>query len=133
LLGNNVGVEAHRAALADQGFAYISGGFGTVAEAFGEAWALVDPLVPADAFAPLSVIGDFVIPPPDAAETRDFQTLHFDFGLPIDPKMRRDVAQYTALHIGHGAPPTSALTRLVPIAGLLRQRAWPTREESAVS
>jgi hypothetical protein len=127
LLGNNVGVEAHRAALADQGFVYISGGFETVEEAFGEAWALVDPLAPANAFAPLSVIGDFVIPPLDTAETRDFQTLHFDFGLPIDPKMSRDLALYTALHVSHGAPPTSALTRLVPIAGLLRQREWPTR------
>jgi hypothetical protein len=89
---------------------------------------LVDPLVCADALAPLCVLGDFVIPPPDATETRDFQTLHFDFGLPIDPKRRRDAALYTALHVARDATPTSALTRLVPIAGLLRQRAWPTRE-----
>jgi hypothetical protein len=129
LLGNNVGVEAHRAALADHGFAYVSGGFGTVEEAFSEARSLVDSFVAADVFAPVSVIGDFVIPPPDAPETRDFQTLHFDFGLPIDPKIRRDVALYTALHVSDGAPPTSALTRLVPIAGLLRQRAWPAREQ----
>jgi hypothetical protein len=122
-------VEDHRTALADHGFAYVPGGFETVEEAFGEAWALVDPLVPADALASLSVIGDFVIPLPDAVETRDFQTLHFDFGLPIDPKLKRDVALYTALHVGRGLPPTSALTRLVPIATLLGQRAWPPREE----
>ena len=70
MLGNNAGGQTHRAALADQGFAHIPGGFATVEEAFGEARALVDPLVPADALAPLCVLGDFVVPPPDTTSDR---------------------------------------------------------------
>ncbi len=45
------------------------------------------------------MIGDFVVPPLDGGETRDFQTLHFDFGLPLDPKVDQDVARYTALYV----------------------------------
>lgn len=76
---------------------------------------------------PLSVIGDFVLPPPDGAATRDFQTLHFDFGVPLDPGGIHDVARYTALHIPIERGGVSAVTRLVPLADLLGQRAWPSR------
>jgi len=57
--------------------------------------------------------------------TREFQTLHFDFGLPLDPKLDHDVARYTALHIPSGVGSVSAVTRLVPLAELLSQRRWP--------
>ena len=77
----------------------------------------------------LSVIGDFVLPPLDGAETRDFQTLHFDFGLPLDPKVEGDVARYTALYIPADVTGVRAVTRLVPLAALLAQRSWPPSSE----
>ncbi len=76
-----------------------------------------------------SILGDFVLPPLDGPETRDFQTLHFDFGLPLDPKVHQDVALYTALYIPDGAPNVSAVTRLVPLRPLLEQRTWTSRAE----
>jgi hypothetical protein len=57
-----------------------------------------------DGLGPLSIIGDFVLPPLEGPKSRDFQTLHFDFGLPLDPKVNQDVARYTALYIPAGAP-----------------------------
>jgi hypothetical protein len=78
---------------------------------------------------PLSIIGDFVIPPLEGPETRDFQTLHFDFGLPLDPKVEQDVARYTALYIPTDVADVQAITRLVPLAALLEQRSWPPAEE----
>ena len=78
---------------------------------------------------PLSIIGDFVLPPLDGAATRDFQTLHFDFGLPLDPRVAQDVARYTALHIPADVTGVQAATRLVPLAALLGQRSWPPPAE----
>ncbi len=79
--------------------------------------------------SPLSLIGEFVIPPADGPPTRDFQTLHFDFGMPLDPKVEQDIARYTALYVPDRATGVSAVTRLVPISGLLQQRTWPARRE----
>jgi hypothetical protein len=73
----------------------------------------------------IEVIGSFVVPPPDGPSSRDFQTLHFDFGLPLVPIAPADVARVTALHIPASAPSARALTRFVPLRGLLGGRAWP--------
>lgn len=117
------------AALADPGFAWIVDDFSTPEEAFDTARALIAARCAIDEVAPLTVIGDFVIPPLDGRETREFQTLHFDFGLPLDPKVDQDVARYTALHVPSTARSVSAVTRMVPLAALLSQRDWPARVE----
>jgi hypothetical protein len=116
-------------ALAERGFALIGGGLETSEEAFDAARALIDTHWAAHGVAPLSVIGDFVIPPVEGPQTRNFQTLHFDFGLPLDPKVEHDLARYTALYVARGAVDASAITRLVPLVALLSQRTWPAREE----
>jgi Taurine catabolism dioxygenase TauD, TfdA family len=112
-------------ALRSDGFALVEGPFGEVAEAFAVAGALVAASQSEDGQAPLPVIGDFVLPPPDGEATRDFQTLHFDFGLPLDPKLNQDVARFTALYVPVDVAIVSAVTRLVPLVALLGQRAWP--------
>ncbi len=75
------------------------------------------------------VLGDFVIPPRDGPPSRDFQTLHFDFGLPLVPVLPADVARFTALHVSADVAPSDAVTRLVPLHGLLAGRPWPDRDE----
>lgn len=77
----------------------------------------------------LEVIGDFVVPPIGGGRSRDFQALHFDFGLPLDPRTPRPVAHYTALHISVDRGPVEAETRLVPLDALLGQRRWAPRDE----
>ncbi len=114
-------------ALAEHGFAWVRSGFRDPEDAFATARALIDARSPDDLV--LSVVGDFVLPPLDGQESRDFQTLHFDFGIPLDPKVPQDVARYTALHVPKGLGVVSALTRLVPLDALLSQRAWPPRAE----
>jgi hypothetical protein len=127
--GDNVTVENYVAALGDRGFAWIGDDFPNADEAFGAARALIDARSAGDGPATLAVIGDFLIPPLDGQQSRDFQTLHFDFGLPLDPKVDADVARFTALYIPTAVGSISAVTRLVPLAGLLRQRAWPSSTE----
>jgi hypothetical protein len=123
--------EIARAAFSWSGgkFAQINGPFRTSDEAFDAAGALVEMCQLERDLPPLSVIGDFVLPPLGGAETRDFQTLHFDFGLPLDPKVGGDIARYTALHIPASVTGVHAVTRLVPLAALLGQRSWPTPAE----
>ncbi len=125
----NARLESARAALSSRGYAWIERAFETPEHAFGLARALVAECCANDRSAPLSVIGDFVIPPADSGQSRDFQTLHFDFGLPLEPSAEQDVARYTALHapkcIGH----VSASTRLVALSGLLSQRTWASRPQ----
>jgi hypothetical protein len=75
------------------------------------------------------VIGSFVVPSLDAQATRDFQCLHFDFGLPLDAKVEHDVARYTALYVPSAVEEVFALTRIVPLSALLAQRPWPSRTE----
>ena len=117
------------AELSSSGFAQISGPFRTSNAAFDVAGALVETCRLEHGLPSLSVIGDFVLPPLDGAETRDFQTLHFDFGLPLDPKVEGDVARYTALYIPADVTGVRAVTRLVPLAALLAQRSWPPPAE----
>jgi len=117
------------AQLNDRGFVWIRNPFPTLDEAFDTACALIDACCAADGLADLAVIGDFVLPPIDGEATRGFQTLHFDFGLPLEPKLEQDVARFTALHIPRGIGSVSAVTRLVPLAALLSQRSWPPLPE----
>ena len=70
-----------------------------------------------------------MIAPADGVPSRDFQTLHIDFGVPLAPARPSDVARFTALHIGDGSASSGALTRLVPIGALAAARVWPEREE----
>jgi hypothetical protein len=116
------GMDDGAVALRDRGFWLADGDFSTRDEAFEAAQAVVGRRCGADGVEPLAVIGDFLIPPPDGAASRDFQTLHFDFGLPLVPTVAQDVARYTALYIAQSAARVSATTRLVPLAALLRRR-----------
>ncbi len=118
----------YAAALIDPGLLRISDEFPEVEDAFAAARSLIDEVTTSRGGFPLSMIGDFAIPPP-GTPVRDFQTLHFDFGLPLDFETRRDVARYTALHIPRELKPSSAVTRLVPLDGLLGQRTWASRAE----
>lgn len=113
--------------LSDQGFARIPGPFTRLEDAWSAAQALVEACGTLE--APVEVIGDFVIPPLDGVPSRDFQTLHFDFGVPLAPVLPADVARFTALHVVAEAPPGDAVTRLVPLRALLPARRWPDRDE----
>ena len=97
------------------------------AAAFAQAQELVEECAALDGHAELSVIGDFILPTPDGEPTRDFQTLHFDFGIPLHPLRDQDVARYTALFIPNSAVGVTAMTRLVPLSALLGQRRWPNQ------
>jgi len=117
------------AELGSRGVARIAGPFGTSQEADEVASALVEVSRLEHGLPPLSIIGDFVVPPLDGGKSRDFQTLHFDFGLPIDPKVEWNVARYTTLHIPADAAGVHAVTRLVPLVALLSQRSWSPPSE----
>lgn len=97
------------------GFVRIRGPFGTVAEAWRAAEEQVE--------GGLQVLGDFVVPPAGGPASRDFQTLHFDFGLPLVPVQPADVARFTALYVA--GPTGGAMTRLVPLRSVLGGRDWP--------
>lgn len=103
------------------GFVILDGPFSTARGAFDSAAALLGEIPVEPGFSPLEVIGEFVIPPISGPPSRDFQTLHFDFGLPLNPLVANDVARYTALHIPLRAAPSRAITRLVPLRPLLEQ------------
>jgi hypothetical protein len=105
--------------LHSKGFTRIAGPLGTTRDADEVSGALVDACRLRRGLPPLSVIGSFVVPPPEGRPTRDFQTLHFDFGLPLDPKIRQEVARYTALYVPADVAGVQAVTRLVPLAALL--------------
>lgn len=117
------------AQLSTCGYARVDGPFRTSDEAFAVAGSLVELCRLERGLAPLSIVGDFVVPPLGGAETRDFQTLHFDFGLPLDPKVSGDVARYTALYIPADSGLVPAVTRLAPLVALLGQRSWPAPAE----
>ncbi len=121
----NSGVDDRLRQLRQQGFAWFRCSLPDPEQAFGAARALID----ARSDATLSLIGEFVLPSPDGVQSRDFQTLHFDFGIPLDPKRKHAVGRYTALHIAEGFGPVSAVTRLVPLSAMLRQRGWPSQSE----
>jgi len=114
--------------LTENGFVWLRERLREPAGACRLARRLVDACCDVEGAA-LEVVGSFVLPPPDGRESRDFQTLHFDFGLPLDPASELDVGRFTALHIPFGFEGVSAVTRLVPLAPLLGQRVWPGRAE----
>jgi hypothetical protein len=123
-----VHVEVDRAAaeLSSAGFAHIRAPHESRDLAWSRARAVFDDAARDDALAadmpPLSVVGQFTIPPP-SARRRDFQALHLDFGLPVVPGAS-DVARFTALYIDRDRARTTALTRIVRLRALLEQRAW---------
>ena len=110
------------AALRGSGFVWIRSALPSAAAAFAKAQELVSECAALDGHDELSVIGNFILPPPGGPPTRDFQTLHFDFGIPLRPLRDQDVARYTALFIPHSAVGVTAMTRLVP----LRASSWST-------
>jgi hypothetical protein len=113
-------------ALTTTGVVLLSGPFSRPADAWTATEALLDALDEQEA---IEVIGDFVLPPVDATPSRDFQTLHFDFGLPLVPVVPTDVARFTALHMPADVHGNGATTRLVPLKPLLAQRRWPHPDE----
>ncbi len=114
------------------GYLHISDAHTHIDDAWARARAIFDTAAEIDALSvgmpPLAEVGRFNIPPPDAIR-RDFQALHLDFGLPVEPAGTVDVARFTALHIAADRGPTSALTRIVLLRRLLGQRAWPEPAE----
>jgi hypothetical protein len=113
--------------LAVSGVVRIPGPFARAEQAWGEARAVIDGATAGD--NPLAVIGDFLVPPADGPPSRDFQTLHFDFGLPLLPVVPADVALFTALYMPADMPTSDAVTRLVPLGPLLARRPWPQVDE----
>ncbi len=122
-------IESRTEALLGSGFTKLRGPFATADEAFDAVASMLGGMPVDPRFSSLAIIGDFVVPPIGGPPSRDFQTLHFDFGLPVDPVGPGDVARYTALHIPIGCPPGTAYTRLVPLSALLAQVSWPDGEE----
>jgi len=125
----NAGVDELVRDLAERGFVWVRGRLLESADACRLARKLIDACCDVESLPALEVVGSFVLPPRDGLESRDFQTLHFDFGLPLHPASGVDVGRFTALHIPFGFKAVSAVTRLVPLAPLLAQRAWPGRAE----
>jgi Taurine catabolism dioxygenase TauD, TfdA family len=111
------------------GFVRLGGPFPTAHEADQVSSALIGACRLRHELTPLSVIGSFVLAPPGSGNTRDFQTLHFDFGLPLNATIDQEVARYTALYIPGDARGVQAVTRLVPLTALLSQRTWPPPAE----
>ncbi|MGI8559089.1 MAG: hypothetical protein ACR2ND_12430 [Solirubrobacteraceae bacterium] len=111
-------------ALRESGFVWIQSALATPAAAFAKSQELIEECTASNGHHALSVIGDFILPPLDGEATRDFQTLHFDFGVPFRPLREQDVARYTALFIPRSVVSGMAVTRLVPLDALLDQRRW---------
>ncbi len=126
-MGDNRGVTGACSALRKSGFAWVRSASATPAAAFAKSQELIEACTASNGHDALSMIGDFILPPPDGEATRDFQTLHFDFGVPLRPLRDQDVARYTALFIPGSAVRVTAVTRLVPLDALLGQRRWPDR------
>ena len=86
-----------------------------------DAWRCADEYVAASdvVAAPIEMIGTFVVPPPAGRVSRNFQTLHFDFGVPLVPFAAADVARLTALHVPAWVSSAQALTRFVGLRPLL--------------
>jgi hypothetical protein len=120
---------APAAQLAASGVTSIPGPLASTRAAFAGAAAVIETVHAGRRHAPLEILGDFVIPPVDGPPSRDFQTLHFDFGLPLRPARVSDIAYYTALHIPADSPSADARTRLVRLDALLSQRTWSDHDE----
>jgi hypothetical protein len=126
-MGDNRRVAGACSVLGESGFVWIRSAFATPAAAFAESQELIEECTGSNGDEALSVIGDFILAPRDCTATRDFQTLHFDFGVPVRPLHDQDVARYTALFIPRSSVGVTAATRLVPLDALLGQRRWPDR------
>jgi hypothetical protein len=113
--------------LREDGFVHIAEPFASPEQAWGVAAELIDAAAGTE--GPLAVIGEFVLPPPQGPPSRDFQTLHLDFGLPLVPVAPADVSRFTALHVGAETAPSAAFTRLLPLRALLGGGDWPGHEE----
>jgi len=98
-------------------------------ERLDDAWMTARAIVDAAVEPSLAVIGDFVVPPAEGPPSRDFQTLHLDFGVPLAPARPMDVARFTALYISADTPRSVAVTRLVPLRSLLSARTWPCPDD----
>ncbi len=113
-----------------RGFVHMREQHTSTAVAWEAAHEMFAATGPSDALArdmpALEVVGMFRVPPAGVRQ-RDFQVLHIDFGLPIEPREPVDVARFTALYIDAQRPPTSALTRVVALRSLLSQRQWSDR------
>jgi len=127
VIGENPAMTGSCSALRETGFVWMQSAFAAPAEAFATSQALIEECSASNGQDALSVIGNFILPPPDGAVSRSFQTLHFDFGLPVRPLRGQDVARYTALSVPQSAVGVTAVTRLVPLPALLGQRRWPDR------
>ena len=125
----NAGVSGYIRQLERCRLAWVRSGLDDAEDALEVARALIDAQSAAEGATELAVVGDFVLPPIDGPESRDFQTLHFDFGVPLDTKVEHDVGRHTALYIPSRAERVSAVTRLVPPGALLGQREWPSGPE----
>ncbi len=120
----NEGMDLLVRQLGHDGFAWTRGsGLGSE-EALELARSSIEARCAIDGVAPPDSVADYVLPQADGEPSRDFQTLHFDFGIPLDPRLEHDVGLYTALHIPSGFGEVSAVTRLVPLGALLAQRRW---------
>ena len=86
-----VGARDRADALMQAGVAHLSGPFPDSGQAFDAARAVIEAIDIHQRFPALETIGAFVISPVEGPPSRDFQTLHFDFGLPLDPARRADV------------------------------------------
>lgn len=115
--------------LDERGFWYAEEEFVSPEAALTVARATIETRSERAGLGTLELIGDFVLPPPDGSTSRDFQTLHFDFGLPLVPRVATDVARYTALHVPRSCSGVTAATRLVALSPLLAQRDWPPAAE----
>lgn len=122
-------MDDHVQQLGERGFTWVRDGLTGAEEAFAAARRLVDARCVLGGLGTIAVVGDFVLPPVDGPATREFQTLHFDFGVPLDAKVEHDIGRYTALYIPQGFGEVSSVTRVVPLARLLTQRAWPPQTE----
>jgi hypothetical protein len=125
--------EGRSEGLGKSGLAVLEGPYSTVEEAFDAASSLIAAMPADDGMPPIEISGEFLVPPPDGPPSRDFQALHFDYGLPIDPVGPGHIARYTALHIPVELPVSGAVTRLIGLDALLGQRPWPDREKLLAS
>jgi hypothetical protein len=117
------------AVLVEQGFARVPGRWPDEATAWRtvlQITASARGLDPVSADLPdLEVVGEFTVPPPGAVQ-RDFQALHFDFGLPKLAGPPVTVSRFTALYLDGQRGGSGSATRIVPLRALLCQRSWRT-------
>ncbi len=118
------------AVLVERGVARVPGCWPDHAAAWNTALqvaALARALDPLCAGLPgLEVVGEFTLPPPGTVQ-RDFQALHFDFGVPRLAGPPVAVSRFTALYLDGQRTGSGAATRITPLRPLLRQRPWPAR------